>query len=301
MTIRTIDPDVWNEPAPGVPFFTPKQHTPHGTGLGPQSDDSQLDDSRLPKLFQLLNIRSLTLQNRIFLSPLCQYSANNGGWPHDVWDPSPIPYSLSYPTPKAYTLDKISALKDSFAAAVGRAAKAGFDAIEIHAAHGYLLHEFVSPVTNQRTDQYGGSFENRTRLLLEIVDAMRAAIPTGTAQFVRTSATDWLDVSDDLMREFPESWTLDQSIKLAGILADRGVDLLDVSTGGLHSKQQVKEGPAYQALFARAIKKSVGDKLLVTAVGAITDGKLANELVEDDGIDAVFVGRCPRLGNSPMT
>ena len=190
----------------------------------------------------------------------------------------------------------IQDLKKSFVASVKRAVGVGFDAIEIHSAHGYLFHEFLSPVSNKRTDEYGGSFENRTRLLIEIVDETRKVIPKDMPLFVRISGTDWLE---DLKDEFPESWDVKQSIKLAEILAEHGVDLLDVSSGGLHSSQKIKGGPAYQAPFAKEIKKALGDKLLVTSVGAITEGKLANELVEEGGLDAVFVGRCfsrePRL------
>ena len=183
----------------------------------------------------------------------------------------------------------IQDIKKAFVASVKRAIAVGFDAIEIHSAHGYLFHSFLSPVSNHRTDAYGGSFENRTRLLIEIVDESRKVMPKDMPLLVRISATDWLeDLKDD---GFPESWDVPQSIKLAEILAEHGVDLLDVSSGGLHSSQRIKGGPAYQAPFAKSIKKAVGDRILVTSVGAITEGKLANELLEEGGLDAVFVGR----------
>lgn len=160
------------------------------------------------------------------------------------------------------------------------------DVIELHFAHGYLLHNFFSPVSNQRTDKYGGSFENRTRLGVELVDLTRKIIPKDMPLFVRISATDWLEEVD----EVPESWTVEQSAKLASILAEHGVDLLDVSSGGLDPRAQMKGGPAYQAAFAKTIKKEVGDKLLVTTVGSINDGKIAQQQL-DEGLDAVFSGR----------
>lgn len=156
-----------------------------------------------------------------------------GGWPEDVWAPSAVAYSDRFPDPKAYSLVGLGDLKESWAASVGRALKAGFDVIEVHAAHGYLLHEFLSPVSNKRTDEYGGSFENRIRLLLEIVDLTRALIPESMPLFVRISATDWLE------GESYPSWNLDESIELAKILAERGVDLLDVSSGALSPAQNI--------------------------------------------------------------
>ena len=136
------------------------------------------------------------------------------------------------------SVDEIDALVDRWAAAAERAVAAGFELLEVHAAHGYLLHEFLSPVTNDREDRYGGDFERRTRLLREVVEAVRAAIPDGTALFVRVSATDWLPDR--------ESWTVDDSARLAGDLAPLGVDLVDVSAGGIHPDQQVPAtGPHY--------------------------------------------------------
>jgi 2,4-dienoyl-CoA reductase-like NADH-dependent reductase (Old Yellow Enzyme family) len=184
------------------------------------------------------------------------------------------------------TLDDIANFKAAFVAGVKRALTAGFDAIEIHNAHGYLLHEFLSPVSNHRTDQYGGSFENRTRLTLELVDLARETIPEDMPLFLRISATDWLEETE--LKD--QSWTLDQTIELAKILAARGVDLLDVSSGGNHEKQHIHAGPAYQAPFAKAIKKAVGDKMAVGVVGSITEGKQANQLLEE-GLDLAIVGR----------
>jgi len=365
-----------NVPAKGISYFTPAQNPPSGTALDPQPNGKPT-----PKLFQPLTIRGVTFQNRIWLSPLCQYSAQNGrmtdwhlthlggiiqrgpglsfveaaavtpqgritpedvglwedgqiepmkrvvefahsqgqkiaiqlahagrkastvapwlsmgdtaveevnGWPKDVWAPSAIPFSDTFPMPNELTKDGILEVKNAFVAAAKRAVKAGFDVIEIHNAHGYLLHEFLSPVSNKRTDDYGGSFENRTRLTLEVVEAVRTTIPENMPLFVRISGTDWLDQQRD---EFPESWTKDDTAKLAPLLADRGVDLLDVSSAGLHPKQAIeKSEKAYQAAVARYVKESVGDKLLITAVGSISEGQQAQKLL-DEGLDAVFSGR----------
>ncbi|MCJ1237415.1 hypothetical protein MMC14_005400 [Varicellaria rhodocarpa] len=210
------------------------------------------------------------------------------GWPSNVYGPSSERYNEDLPKPKEMTKSDIENLKKAWVAATKRAVTAGFDVIEIHNAHGYLLHSFCSPASNRRTDEYGGSFENRTRLTVEIVDLVRSTIPKDMPLFLRISATDWLEEAEDI-----ESWKVEDSVRLAGIIAERGVDLLDVSSGGLHPKQHIHSGPvgnAYQAPFAKAIKDKVGDKLLVTAVGSIKSGKQANQLLEE-GLDAVMVGR----------
>lgn len=214
--------------------------------------------------------------------------AEVNGWPDDVWAPSAIPYSGSFPTPKALTSEGIQEIKKAHIEAAKRAVKAGFDVIEIHNAHGYLLHEFVSPVTNKRTDDYGGSFENRTRLTLEIAEGVRAVIPDDMPLFLRISATDWLEEQKD---EFPESWTVEDTARLAPLLADKGVDLIDVSSAGLHPKQAIKKSEkSYQAPLARYVKSKVGNKVLISTVGSINEGKQAQGLL-DDGLDAVFSAR----------
>jgi 2,4-dienoyl-CoA reductase-like NADH-dependent reductase (Old Yellow Enzyme family) len=214
-----------------------------------------------------------------------------GGWPDDVVAPSAIAFSDTYPKPRALTLAEIAQLKIDFVRAAKRALLAGIDVVELHLAHGYLLHQFLSPASNHRTDQYGGSFENRVRLALEIVEEVRAALPESAPLFVRLSATDGLK---NAAGYDGESWTTEQSIRLAPLLIERGVDFLDVTTGGLHQLQSIKPGPAYQAPFAQAIKKAVGDKLLVGSVGMIGTGTLAEELVKGEkevALDAVLVGR----------
>jgi 2,4-dienoyl-CoA reductase-like NADH-dependent reductase (Old Yellow Enzyme family) len=209
------------------------------------------------------------------------------GWPDDTVAPSAIAFADTYPHPNALTVEGIQRIKDGYVAAAKRAIEIGFDVIEIHNAHGYLLHEFLSPAANKRTDQYGGSFENRTRFTRETVEAVRAVIPKETPLFLRISADDWLKGQD----EFPESWTVEDTVKLAPILADLGVDLLDVSSGGIHPSQKIKGGPGYQVPFAKAVKDAVGDKLNVTGVGSITNGPQAEKILSEEGLDATFVGR----------
>merc|ERR1711981_626578 len=151
-----------------------------------------------------------------------------GGWPDDVYGPSEEPFDPHYPTPRAMTLKEIEQLKEDFVKAALRSIDAGFDVLELHFAHGYLVSSFLSPATNKRTDQYGGSFENRTRLALELAEAVRAVMPKGMPLFARISATDWLEENPD----FPESWTVEQSAEFAKLLAQTGVDAEAIISGG---------------------------------------------------------------------
>ena len=211
-----------------------------------------------------------------------------GGWPDDVYGPSAIPYSDRMAETKAMTKKDIEDFKEDWAAAVRRAVKAGVDYIEIHNAHGYLLHEFLSPISNKRTDEYGGSFENRTRLSLEIVDITRKNMPKDMPLFLRISATDWMEESA------PESWKLEDTVEFAKILAEKGdVDFLDISSAGNHEDQKINllGGPTAHYPLSKAVKEAVGDKMAVGIVGGINNGKLAEQLLQDGGLDAVLVGR----------
>ncbi|GJJ13993.1 hypothetical protein Clacol_008250 [Clathrus columnatus] len=210
-----------------------------------------------------------------------------GGWPDNVVGPSAEPYNAVFPVPRALTVEEIKDIVKAFVDAARRAIKAGIDVIEIHNAHGYLLHSFLSPAANKRTDEYGGSFENRIRFTLEVVDAVRAIMPSDMPLFLRVSATDWLEESEPNQ----PSWRVEETVKLAEILATRGVDLLDVSSAGLSPKQHIHGGPGYQAPFSKAVKQVVGDKLLVGAVGSIETANLAESLLQGGTCDVVFVGR----------
>ncbi|RSL71805.1 hypothetical protein CEP54_001113 [Fusarium duplospermum] len=209
------------------------------------------------------------------------------GWPDEVVAPSAIPFSPETLVPKEMTTEDIAKFKQDWVAGVKRALVVGFDAIEIHAAHGYLLNSFLSPASNQRTDEYGGSFENRTRLLIEIVQLTRNIVPADFPLLVRMPGTDYLDFDPSLPQ-----WHIEEAGKLGRILADEGVDLLDISGGGLDSRQKITAGPGYQVPWAAAVKKAVeGTGILVTAVGSITSGKQAQGYLSDGSVDAVLVGR----------
>ncbi|CAM5999617.1 unnamed protein product, partial [Sphagnum balticum] len=352
------------------PYFTPAQDPPSGTIVVPSNG------AAVPRLFQPLTIRGLTFRNRIWVSPLCQYSAEDGkmtawhmsqlgGWlsrgpgltmiegtavaefgridPNGLglWKdeqiasikevvdfahsqsqliaiqlfhsgrkgssvapwlgnhkatkkaggfgdkligPSAVPYGAGSFVPKEMTLSDIEDFRRAWVEAVERSLKAGFDVIEIHAAHGFLLHSFLSPVSNKRTDKYGGSFENRIRLLLEVIHDTRCRVGEKMPLFLRVSATDWLEETDI------EGWTVEDTAKLSLRAAEVGIDFIDVSSGGSSPFQKVKAGPAYQASFSKYIKSVVKNKVLVGAVGTITNGVQANDLLED-GLDAIFNGR----------
>ncbi|KAE9392148.1 FMN-linked oxidoreductase [Gymnopus androsaceus JB14] len=350
--------NLFNKPAQGVPFFTPTQNPASGTALDPQPDGIAI-----PKLFTPLRIRDVTFQNRIFLSPLCQYSATNGfitPWhmahiggivsrgpglafieatavlpegritPEDagIWDDahikglkdlcdfahsqnqkigiqlahsgrwqpvgaSPIPFSDVNQVPTELTKADIQRIVKAWADAAKRAVAAGFDVIEIHNAHGYLLQSFISPASNHRTDEYGGAFENRIRLSLEIVDAVRAVIPDGMPLFLRVSASDRVEHLDE------PSWTNKDTIQFASILADHGVDFIDISSGGNHFKQNLTNRNAQQEWASESLHlcskhgkhgHGVG-KILVGTVGGINSGIQAEKFLQDDVADVCLVGR----------
>lgn len=323
----------------------------------------------MPHLFTPLTLRSVTLRNRIGMSPMCQYSAIDGvpnewhfahlaaravggvgliiaeatgveaqgritlgctglwndtqaeAWQRIVafgrtqgavlgvqlghagrkastlkpWEgyasvgseqggyesigPSALAFAPALAPPRAMTHSDIEHVIAAFASAAARAVAVGFQVIELHAAHGYLLHSFLSPLSNQRTDAYGGSFDNRTRLLRDIVQHVRRVIPDATPLFVRLSCTDWLN----------GGWTLDESIALARQLRAEGVDLIDCSSGGAAPNVSIPLAPGYQVPFAEAIRRETG--LASAAVGLITEPTQANAIIADGKADLVLLGR----------
>jgi len=324
----------------------------------------------MPRLFDPLTIRSVTFPNRIFVSPMCEYSSEDGfanAWhlvhlgsravggaglvfteatavtpegrisPHDlgIWKddhidmlskivrfihtqgavsgmqlahagrkastyrpwsgsgritdvdggwrnvlaPSAIPFADNFPRPIEMTPKMIGTVVAAFAAAARRAAQAGFRVLEIHAAHGYLIHEFLSPLSNQRTDQYGGPFEQRIRFAKEVATAVRAAWPSALPLFIRISATDWVE----------GGWDIEQSVALARELKTLGVDFVDCSSGGNIAQAKIPLGPGYQVPFAERIRKDAD--IATGAVGLITSAAQAEEIVASGRADAVFLAR----------
>ncbi|KAJ4320698.1 NADH-dependent flavin oxidoreductase [Fusarium piperis] len=199
------------------------------------------------------------------------------------------PFYTPAQQPPSGTATGFEAFKFAFVDATKRAVNAGFDVVETHAAHGYLIHQFLSPISNQRKDKYGGSWENRVRLVLEITDLVRAVIPKSMPLFVRISGTDWFDNMKD---EFPESCTVADPYKLAPILAEQGVDFPHVSSGGVRPGQStsIKSGPGYQVPFALEMLKAVKGKMIVSAVGGISTATLAEQALQR-GVDMVMCGR----------
>jgi 2,4-dienoyl-CoA reductase-like NADH-dependent reductase (Old Yellow Enzyme family) len=200
----------------------------------------------------------------------------DGGW--QTVGASPVGYA-DWPAPRELTAAGLSELTAQWVAAAQRADAAGFDTVELHAAHGYLLHQFLSPLSNVRTDGYGGSFEGRTRYPLEVVRAVRAAWPDDKPLLVRISATDWVS----------GGWTLEESVELARLLKAEGVDLVDVSSGGLAPEQKITVGPGYQVPFAAAVRERAG--IPTGAVGEITEPVQAEMVLADGEADVVLLAR----------
>jgi 2,4-dienoyl-CoA reductase-like NADH-dependent reductase (Old Yellow Enzyme family) len=207
-------------------------------------------------------------------SPL---SPGEGGW--EVVGPSTVAVGPTWQTPRALTVSEISRIREAFRSAASRAVSAGFRWIEIHAAHGYLLHSFLSPLSNLRTDEYGGSFENRTRFLLETVRAVRTSIPDSCVLAVRLSCSDWYD----------GGWTIEESVDLSRLLREDGVDLIDCSSGGTIPYATIPLEPGYQVPFAARIRREVG--IATAAVGLIRDPIHAEEIISSGQADVVLLGR----------
>lgn len=204
-------------------------------------------------------------------------SPDNGGW--QPISPSEVLLSDKILVSKEITIEGILQVIENFKSATKRALEAGFKVIEIHAAHGYLLNEFLSPLINKRTDEYGGSFENRAKLLLTIVDEVRAIIPTDLPLFVRISATDWDE----------NGWTIQDSVRLSAILKEKGVDVIDCSSGGLVAPEKIPVGLNYQVSFAESIRNETGIK--IGAVGLIVSPQQAEEIIVSGKADLVFLAR----------
>jgi 2,4-dienoyl-CoA reductase-like NADH-dependent reductase (Old Yellow Enzyme family) len=202
---------------------------------------------------------------------------SEGGWP--TVGPSSIPFDEGHAAPRALDRQGIRGVIEAFRAAAGRAADAGFQVLEIHAAHGYLIHEFLSPLSNVRDDAYGGTLDNRTRLLREIVSAVRGRWPEGNPLFVRISATDWAE----------HGWDADQSVELARQLGPLGVDAIDCSSGGLVPGVRIPARPGYQTPFSRQIREETG--ALTAAVGLIDDPNLADDILKRGDADLVELAR----------
>jgi 2,4-dienoyl-CoA reductase-like NADH-dependent reductase (Old Yellow Enzyme family) len=328
----------------------------------------------MPRLFEPITLRSVTVPNRIMVSPMCQYSAVDGNatdWhvahlgslalsgagllcveatavtaegritpgdlglysddneralarvvdmlrnaaptrlaiqlahagrkasSHAPWDggklvpigqggwqpvaPSAVPHADGEAAPRAFTPDELPRLRDAFADSARRAARLGFDAIELHCAHGYLLHQFLSPVSNRRDDAYGGSLANRMRFPLEVFEAVRAAFPTERPVGVRVSATDWLE------GVAAESWTVESTVEFGRALKARGCDWIDVSSGGISPRQKIVPGPGYQVPFAEIVRTETG--LPTIAVGLITEPRQAESILEAGRADMVALAR----------
>lgn len=202
---------------------------------------------------------------------------DEGGWV--PVGPSPIPFRDDMTTPHEMSVEEIAGLQESYRQAARRAREAGFSVLEIHSAHGYLMHQFLSPISNRRTDAYGGSLDNRCRMLVEVVRACRKEWPERLPLFVRISATDWVE----------GGWTLDDSVHLAQRLKGEGVDLIDCSSGGSTPDAQIPAGPGFQVPFAERIRKETG--LAAGAVGMITEPAQADAIVREGRADLVFLGR----------
>ncbi|MBP6872209.1 MAG: NADH:flavin oxidoreductase/NADH oxidase [Bacteroidales bacterium] len=206
-----------------------------------------------------------------------QLSPAEGGW--QTVAPSGIPFAEGENAPAALDDAGIRKVVNDFRNAAGRAAAAGYKVLEIHAAHGYLIHQFLSPLANKRTDSFGGSFENRIRLLLEIVEAVNGNWPQHLPLFARLSTTDYID----------GGWNADETVRLAVILKSKGIDLIDTSSGGMVPYAKIPFGPGYQAGFAEKIRKEAG--IITGAVGFITEARQAEEILEKGQADLVLVGR----------
>ena len=203
--------------------------------------------------------------------------AAHGGW--TPFAPSAVPFDEGYPVPAELDVAGVRKVIDDFRAAARRARDAGFDVIELHGAHGYLIHQFLSPLSNTRTDEYGGSLENRARLLREVITAVRESWPAPMPLWVRLSATDWAE----------GGWDIDECVQLARVLRDIGVDVIDVSSGGTVPRPKVPAGPGYQVPFAARIRREAG--IATATVGLIIDARQAEDILQRGDADLIEMAR----------
>ncbi len=206
-----------------------------------------------------------------------QIKKSDGGWTTEA--PSAIPFYPEDEMPHALGFEDIQKVISDFKIAAQRALKAGYKVIDIHSAHGYLIHQFLSPISNHRTDLYGGIFENRIRLLVEVTEAVRSVWPSNFPLFVRLSATDWAE----------GGWNIVESVRLASVLKQKGVDLIDTSAGGMVHKPDITPGPGFMVPYAGKIKKESG--ILTGAVGLITQPKQAEEILQNEQADLILIAR----------
>jgi 2,4-dienoyl-CoA reductase-like NADH-dependent reductase (Old Yellow Enzyme family) len=212
----------------------------------------------------------------------------DGGWIAQA--PSAIPFNEEYPFPEAMSKEDIIQIRKDFKSSAIRALESGFEVIEIHGAHGYLIHSFLSPLSNHRTDEYGGSFENRTRFVREIISEIRSIWPERLPLFLRISSTDYS----------PDGWDLISSVRLSALVKQMGVDLIDCSSGGLMPNVRIPLGPGYQVPFAETIRKETG--IMTGAVGLITTAEQANEIIVTGKADMILIARASlRNPHFPLT
>ena len=204
---------------------------------------------------------------------------NEGGW--EMIAPSAIAFSEKTAVPREMTIEDIEAIKKSFADAAARALKAGFQLIELHAAHGYLINEFLSPLANKRSDEYGGSRENRSKFLFEIIEKVKEVWPSDLPMSVRISATDWAE----------NGWMSEDSVWLAKQLSERGIDIIDVSSGAVVAGAKIPVGPGYQVPLAKDVKNALQDQINVATVGMITTAAQAETILVNDSADFIVMGR----------
>ncbi|TCD69520.1 hypothetical protein EIP91_007450 [Steccherinum ochraceum] len=256
----------------------------HAAGLKPFVDFAHSQNQKIGIQF-VHGGRKASVQALWLSSPNGTVPKEDGGWPDQVYGPSALRYADSAPDPKEVTKEHIKKAIEEFKEAARRAVEIGFDVIELHGAHGFLLNSFISATSNQRTDEYGGSWDKRIRFNLEVIDAVRSVMPEGMPLFYRISATEYLEDEPE------ETWKVEDTVKFAEVISKHGVDLIDLSSGGNDRRQDIRFSRLGQVPFSAAVKKAHGDKILVAAVGGIDNGKDAQDILAEGKADIAFVGR----------